>query len=205
MTTIRVPERYKEILRNSKNYVGLMGLSVGKTDFEDKETMITYCDFIQQHFLYGVFLIGDYPKKYNIMALERVSEKYAEKRARIAGENMRNFLEKVTRDYPFIKVARWQNFMNGLYRDNLKVLEQGYNSNSPFHQECNNLVYEFLNNPSNLTKWEGRYPHPILVAKNYLLDELALLVSAPFSFSLPVCEIYPYRNEVHEDLQEGRS
>ena len=33
---------------------------------------------------------------------------------------------------------------------------------------------------------------------------IALLISAPFSFPLPVCEIYPGRNEVHEQVQERK-
>lgn len=201
MTTIRVPERYNDILKNSKSYVGLMGLSVGKADFEDHEAMISYCDFMQKNFAYGVFIIADYPKKHNIMALEEVSERRAEERTRIAGDNMRNALEKITRDYPFVKVARWQHFMDERYRYNLKVLEQGYSSDLTFSQSCDNIVSEFLNTPSNLAKWKEKNQPPISVAKNYLLDELALLVSAPFSFPLPVCEIYPGRNEVHEDVQ----
>lgn len=166
-----------------------MGLSIGKPDFQDKQTMSCYCDFMQKHFLYGIFIIADYPKKYNIMALERVSEKRAEERTRIAGDNMRNALEKVTRDYPLVKVARWKHFMNQRYEDNLKVLEKVYQTDLSFQKRCNEFVNEFLHNPANLAKWKESNQPPISKAKDYLLDELALLIAAPFSFSLPVCEI----------------
>lgn len=204
MTTIRVIDRYQNILSNSKNYMGIMGLSVGKPDFENKENMASYCQFMQKHFLYGVFIIADYPKKYNIMALEGVSEKRAEERASIAGDSMRNSLEKITRDYTFVKVARWQNFMNQKYKDNLRVLESAYQSDLTFQQSSNKIVREFLNSPTNLTKWKESNQPPVSKAKDYLLDELALLISAPFSFPLPVCEIYPGRNEIHEQVQERK-
>lgn len=202
MTTITVPEKYRNILSNSKNYVGLMGLSVGKPDFEDRETMISYSQFMQDHFLYSVFIVADYPKKYNIMALENVSEKNAEERARIAGDNMRNALEKITRDYPLVKVARWRHFMNQRYEDNLKSLERAYQLDLSFQQSTNEIVREFLSNPANLAKWKESNDPPIFKAKDYVLDEIALLVSAPFLFPLPACEIYPGRNEVHEKVQE---
>ena len=126
MTTIMVPERYRTIRNNSKNYVALMGLSVGKQGFENHDAMVSYCDFMQNNFLYGLFVIADLPKKYNIMALDGDSEKRAEERTRIAGDNMRNALERITRDYPLIKVARWKDFMNPSYRYNLEVLKKAY-------------------------------------------------------------------------------
>ena len=169
---IKVPERYDAVLRNSKNYVGLMGISVGKSDFEDREIMKSYCDFMQEQFLYGVFIIADYPKKYNIMALENVPEKRAEERTRIAGNNMRNALEKITRDFPLIKVSRWKCFMNQRYRDNLEVLERAYASDLTFQESCNDIVLDFLNCNSNVNKWKEQKQPPILIAKNYLLDEL---------------------------------
>src|SRR3989344_38874 len=122
--SIKVPDMYEDILNNSKNYVGLMGLSVGKQEFTNLDIMREYAQFMQNRFLYGIFLIGDYPKKYNIMALEGVSEKKAEERTRIAGDNMRNALEKITRDYPLVKVTRWRNFMTPSYEHNLEILKR---------------------------------------------------------------------------------
>ncbi len=200
MTTIRVPERYQNILSNSKNYAGLMGLSVGKQEFTNLDIMREYAQFMQDRFLYGIFLIGDYPKKYNIMALEGVSEKKAEERTRIAGDNMRNALERITRDYPLVKVMRWKKFMDEKYSHNLQVLRASYDNDSQFRSLANEIVGNFLNLPSNRTKWKTTSP-PIAVAKEYLLDELAGLLAIPFSIPLPVCEIYPERNELHEQIQ----
>jgi hypothetical protein len=53
--------------------------------------------------------------------------------------------------------------------------------------------------PANRAKWKSN--PPIEIAKEFCLDELALLVSAPFSFLLPVCETYPGRNKVQEKVQ----
>ena len=202
ITGIRIPERYEHVARNSKNYIGFIGLSVGKVDFETPNIMNAYCQFMQHHFLYGIFMIGDYPKKYNIMALDGGSEKKAEERPRVAGDNMRNNLEKVTRDYPFVKVARYKHFMTPLYQTNLTVLQTVYVSNLSFQRSANEIVDEFLNIPTNLTKWRGIKEPPASKVKDYLLDELALLTSAPFSFPLPVCEIYPGRNELQEQVQQ---
>lgn len=201
-TKICIPSRYEHIEKNSKNYVGLMGLSVGKTDFETRHIMDAYCQFMQQHFLYGVLMVGDYPKKHNIMALDGVSEKKAEERTQVAGDSMRNALEKITRDYPLVKVARYKHFMTSIYEHNLTVLQNTYASDLLFQRSANEIANEFLNIPSNLLKWKGRKEPPVSKTKDYLLDELALLISAPFFFPLPVCEIYPGRNELQEQIQK---
>ncbi len=140
MTTIIVPERYRTIQNNSKNYVALMGLSVGKQDFENHNAMASYCDFMQSNFLYGLFVIADFPKKYNIMALDGSSEKRAEERTRIAGDNMRNALERITRDYPLVKVTRWRDFMTSSYEQNLKILREAYSNDPDFQEKCNYKV-----------------------------------------------------------------
>src|SRR3989344_6827211 len=202
MTTIKVPERYKRIQDNSLNYVGLMGLSVGKQDFENPAVMASYCDFMQNNFLYGLFVIADYPKKYNVMALEGYSEKRAEERRRIAGDNRRNALEKITRGYPLVKVARWKNFMTPSYEHNLEVLRRAYSEDARFQVSTNSFVREFLNSPANLQRLREDDREQVSIAKEYLLDELALLIAAPFAIHLPVCEIYPGRNELHERVQE---
>ena len=204
MGRIKVPERYQAILDRSKGHVGFMGLSVGKVNFENPEAMKAYSEFMQNNFLYGVFVIADFPKKYNIMALDGASEKTAEQRTQIAGDNLRNALEKTTRDFPRVKVARWKHFMDSLYGDNLEVLSKAYETEEGFQQACNHLVWEFLSLPANLARRNksASLADCVAMSKNYVLDELALLVSAPFSFPLPVCEIYPGRNEVHEQVQE---
>jgi len=162
--------------------------------------MASYCDFMQNNFLYGLFVIADFPKKYNIMAIDGDSEKKAEERARIAGDNMRNALERITRDYPLVKVSMWRNHMDDKYIRNIKVLQEGYAADNGFRFSANELVNKFLSLPSNRVKWKTSEP-PTDIAKNYLLDELAGLLSIPCSIQLPVCEIYPGRNEVHERVQ----
>ena len=202
-TKIIVPERYGEILANSKNYVGLMGLSVGKADFENPQTMTEYARFMQERFAYSLMVVADVPKRHNIMALEGVSEVKAEQRARVAGDDMRNAIEKITRDYPNVKVARWRHFAEEKYSHNLEVLQEAYRSDGEFMDECNCVVWKFLSqsmgNPR--TNPNISVADRVANAKNYLLEELALLVAIPFAFQLPVCEIYPGRNEIHERIQ----
>jgi tRNA-dependent cyclodipeptide synthase len=201
MIKVKVPDMYRSIQKKSRNYVGLMGLSIGKQDFENTLAMDSYCDFMQENFLYGLFVIGDFPKKYNIMALDGDSEKRAEERTRIAGDNMRNVLERITRNYPLVKVTRWRNFMTPSYEHNLGVLRKAYTRDAGFQESVNDLVRGFLHSPANLIKLRADDRTQVALAKEYLLDELALLVAAPFSIPSPVCEIYPGRNEVHEQIQ----
>lgn len=199
-TRIKIPERYSKILANSKCYVGLMGISIGKIDFMNPQIMMEYSRFMQEKFQFSLLIIGDLPKKYNIMALEGVSEKKAEEKTRAAGNDMLGMLEKITANFPLVKVSRWRNHMGERYARNLKILQESYANNDKFRASSNDLVNDFLSLPLNRVKWKTSEP-PTNIAKNYLLDELAGLLSIPFIFELPVCEIYPGRSEVHERVQ----
>jgi len=203
-TNIRVPERYERELAASQDYVGLMGVSVGKADFMNPAIMEQYARFMQEHFVHSVIVIADFPKKYNIMALQGVSEDTAQKRAEMAGNELRTNLERVTRDFPTVKVARWRHFMNPDYAHNLRVMREGYSQDREFRQSCDELVMDFLNIPENRARWTERTNPPLDVAKEYVLDELALLIAIPRYFRLATCEIYPGRNEVHEKLQNKK-
>jgi len=193
---------YKSFSAKKKKYAGIMGLSIGKKEFMDKEIMEDYTKFMQDYFIHSVLIVADFPKKYNIMALEGVSEKAAEERSRIGGDNMRNMLEKITRDYPLVKVARWKDFMTKEYRNNLRVIHSGYEYHSGFQEGVRNLVEEFLHSSQNLARPRVLNPSRDML-KDYVLDELAFLLAAPLSFSLPICEIYPGKNRLQEDLQSG--
>lgn len=202
MTNIFVPKQYREILASSSDYIGFMGLSVGKQDFMRKETMHEYGAFMQENFPFSFFVIADYPKKYNLMALEGFSERKAEERTRVAGDDLRNMLEKVTRNYPRVKVTRWGHFMNEDYLHNLGIVKNAYVQNPEFKDEVDSFAQEFLTLPTNIAKLKGDGKNQIAIAKEYVLDELAFLVAFPVNFSIPVCEIYPGRHELHEKLQE---
>ena len=200
-TDIRVPEMYVKELAKSQDYVGLIGLSVGKAEFMNPVIMERYAQFMQDHFAYSVMIIADFPKKYNIMALRGVTEDVAEKRTEMAGNELRTNLERVTRDFPTVKVARWRQFMTPDYEHNLRVMRGAYLQESEFRNSCDGLVMDFLNIPENKARWSSQANPPLEVAKEYVLDELALFLSVPLSFRLPICEIYPGRNEVHERVQ----
>src|SRR3989344_6709992 len=163
MTQIRVSDRYMEILRNSWNYVGLMGLSVGKVGFGDKETMKAYSEFMHERYPKSYFLIADLPKKYNIMAIEGVDENEAIRRVNIAGEDMARFITGCAKEFPEIEVKRWNDFaIHPLYLKNLALLKGNYERDklrvelrnmthyklldTNFTQECNYLVWAFLSN-----------------------------------------------------------
>ncbi len=200
-TKITVPERYKGVQAASGNYAGLMGLSVGKQQFMNPAIMEHYARFMQDRFTHSVLLVWDYPKKYNIMALDGLDEDAAEGRALMAGNQLRSNLEKVTRDFPTVKVARWRHFMTPKYQHNLQVMRRAYEEDTEFRESCKELTLDFLSLPENKAKWKDPNNPPIDIAKEYVLDELAGLIAAPFAFRLPLCEIYPGRNEPHERVQ----
>jgi tRNA-dependent cyclodipeptide synthase len=151
--------------------------------------MRAYAEFMQEQFIHGIFIVADFPKKYNIMAFEGVSEKEAERRATIAGDGLRNGLEKITRDYPFVKVARWKHFMTSDYEHNLQILHQEFEKCVLFHDEVNTIANAFAEN--NKHRWSSSEKPSIAILKEYVLDEVAFLLAVPCSFSTPVCEVYP--------------
>ncbi len=196
---IRVPERYQDILKRSKEYAGLMALSIGKKDFSNLTAMREYALFMQEHFAHSVFLIADLPKIHNIMALDCVSWNEAERRAKLAGDDMQRNLDKIVRQIPSVKVSRWADFQDIWYGHTRQVILQEFAGD--FKRRVDALTMEFLELPANKAKWQNRNTPPLEVARRYVLDELCMLTAIPESFTLPVCEIYPGRNEVQEDLQ----
>ena len=205
-SSIIVPEKYRPLLECSRSKACLMGISVGKKDFMDKDIMKEYAEFISNNFLYGVFLVGDFPKRWNIMALEGLGEHKSRKRALKAGDELYRFLEKITLDMPNIKPMRWRSFESEEYSHNLETLLSAYQSNSQFRNSSNERVLEFLQTPSNLEKIQEQVTLSIALdlSKNYYLEEMALLLSVPFKFNHPLVEIYPQTNVVQESLQ-GRA
>ena len=199
---IRIPDRYKEVLEKSKGYAGLMALSIGKKEFSDLAAMHAYSTFMFNHFAYSVLLIADRPKIHNIMALEGVSWKEAERRALIAGDDMQRSLEKLVRNLPSVKVSRWADFQDTWYDYNRQVILQEFSGE--FKRRVDALTMEFLELPANKAKWQDPHTPPLDIARRYVLDELCMLTAIPESFTLPVCEIYPGRNELQEDLQANK-
>ena len=212
---IRVPERYKGLLeahpefkryKDYKYYAGLMALSIGKKDFSDLTAMQEYATFMKDHFVHSVLLIADLPKIHNIMALEGVSWNEAERRAKIAGDDMQRSLEKIVRSFPSVKVSRWADFQDIYYDFHRQAMVQEYafNADPVFKNGVDALTMEFLELPANKAKWKDPNTPPLDIAKRYVLDELAMLTAIPHSFELPLCEIYPGRNELQEAIQANQ-
>ena len=199
---ILVPDRYKEVFDKSKGYAGLMGLSVGKLAFSHPTLLRAYAAFMQDHFSESVFLIADHPKIHNIRALEGASWEEAERRVNIAGNDMQRSLEKVVSSFPSVRIARWTDFHDIVYTHNFQVILQEFDGE--FKRRVDTITMAFLELPANKAKWKSRASPPLEIARRYVLEELALLTAIPFAFKLPLCEIYPGRNEIQEDLQSKK-
>jgi tRNA-dependent cyclodipeptide synthase len=203
---IRIPEEYNTTEKQTRGYIGLMGLSLGKFLFNNKEVMAAYASFMADQFSESYLLIADLPKRHNIMALDQVDEEEAYRRIKIASSDMKRFLEKVVMPYSNIKINTWTDCTNEAYENNLLILQKAYMQDKRFRATCDEGVKEFLNLPQNKMKIQdsARTLDDVLtqVARNRL-EESAMLLAFPARFDGQVCEIYPGTNKLQEQLQRG--
>ena len=201
---IKIPEKYREILAEAKDGLGFMGLSVGKKIFEDKKIMRGYSRFLADTFAKSFFLVADLPKRYNIMAIENISEQEALTRVMKAGYNLRVFLEKITRDMPNVNVKNYSELQSPAYYENLRILEKAYKLNVQFKMECDADVRNFLSIDRNKEKLNGRnFEKALETAVKYRIDELAILLAIPCGCN-KICEVYPGKDALHEKLRKGK-
>ncbi len=198
---IKIPSKYKKIREKTKGSQGFMGLSVGKKLFGNKKVIREYAEFMSKHFSESYFLIADLPKKYNIMAIEGISEQSALTKVMRAGYCMRIFLERITEDFPNVYVKNYSELQDENYWENLKVLKKAYMQNKEFRDLCQKDVRKFLNLSRNKEKIECRnFERVLKIAVKYRIDELAILLSIPLGYE-KFCEICPEEDELHEKLQ----
>ncbi len=186
---------------------GCLGLSIGKKEFENDQIITAYAYYLHETFDFSLMIIADTLKRHNIMAIEGVSETEALRRASIAGNNLFRFIEKKTRRLYNVKVARWDDFMQEVpCRKDLLSLQQGYKESISFRRDCDDCVRLFLENPSNLAKinMHSTLEKAVSIAKDYLLEELAVMSALPQLFGGSHCvEIYPGKLEVQHRLYSG--
>jgi tRNA-dependent cyclodipeptide synthase len=199
---MKIPEKYHGLLESKD--VAFMGLSLGKPQFNNKKIMEEYINFLTNNFNKSFLIIGDLPKRHNILALENVREEEALQRISKTSKNMRRFLEKLSSKYSNIQIIDWTDSSDLDYCHNLSILKREYNNNLEFQEECNNIVRKFISIPSNKDKLEvigSNIKQGVKISSNYLLEELSMLLSLPLKLGVNVCEIYPGKNEVQEKLQ----
>ena len=204
---MRIPEAYERVKEQAKDSVAFMGLSLGKPLFYDRGIMGSYIGFLHENFMKSYLLIADKPKRYNIMALEGISENDVLVRISKASKDMRIFLRKLSSKYEDIYIVDWSEVADDNYQHNLAILTLMYQQNEKFREECGERVIEFLSIPSNSKKIEqigSTLEKALEIASRYHLEELAMLLSLPISLGEKVCEIYPGVDSVQEKLQSGR-
>ncbi len=200
VTILTRNEGDEALIQNASHCTGLMGLSVGKLLFQDKVAMRDYAQFLGSSFAQGIFLIADLPKRYNIMAIDEVSKETAQRRALLQGDNQQRMLQKLIQSIPNVTVTRWSDFQTPSYRDNLSVLRAEYAKQVAFRESVDDYVASFMR--AHEGKIAGRRAAALAVAKEYVLDELALLTSLTTQFRLPVCQIYPQNSFVEDVLRD---
>lgn len=204
--TIKVPENYHFLLSQAQGTHGYMGLSAGKSLFMNREVMEAYTYFGCHHFKSFTFIIADLPKRFNLMALEGINEVTATYRSAVLGLDMERFMKKITDSYSRVNVTRWiDHVTDPNYLHNLDVLSQAYSSDDQFSFECNEFVWSFLSTPSNIDRARtsgNTIDQRVSLCKNYLLDELAMLIALPSTWQSTnvMYEIYPGRNNLQEKL-----
>ena len=203
---MKIPNRYLGVEEQSKGVVGLLGLSLGKSIFYDRKAMEQYAKYLDSQFSESYLLIADLPKRHNIMALEGISEERAIERVIVASKDFRKFLDSIVSSYPRIHILNWEDATDDNYNSNLGNLRRLYKENTLFREDCNERVNEFLSISANKRRLAvfGKTPGEVVhLASNYLLEELAMLLSLPIRLGEKVCEIYPGINEIQEKLQMG--
>jgi len=203
---IHIPQEYTTTEKQTRECIGLMGLSLGKPLFNNKNAMTAYASFMNDNFSSSYLLIADIPKRHNIMALDQINEEEAYRRVKIASSNMKKFLEKVASPYPSIKICNWTDFTGKDYETNLSILQKAYAQDKRFGMACDESVKAFLELPQNKMKIHNsaRTFEDILTrVARYRLEELAMLLAIPKRFDGLFCEIYPGKDELQEQLQRG--
>ncbi len=207
--TIRISDEYRNQVKtlSEQGAVGFLGLSVGKKEFQDKELIQAYAEYLHNTFNFSLMIVADTPKRHNIRAIEGVSEREASRRVLVAGDDFLRFIEKVTRPFYRVRPTRWLYLAKETpCKDDLMLLNQGYTESTSFRDDCNEHTRSFLKQPSNLAKIEqhSTLERSVAIAKDYLLEELALVFALPKIFRRNHCvEIYPGKMEIQYRISSG--
>ena len=201
---IKINKNQNEL--ETKDSFAFMGLSLGKMLFQDKKVMEAYAKFLSDNFSEAFFFIADLPKRYNIMAIEGLSEDKALERIKKGSNNLLKFIESVSEKYPNLSVKIYRELQDESYRHNLEILNKTYLEDHKFRHLLRRGVVDFLSLPNNKKKIESSdnsFEKSIDIAINYRLDELAMLLSLPCNYE-EIYEIYPGVDELHEMLHDDK-
>ena len=189
-----------------KHSSAFMGLSLGKKLFYDKKFIKSFASFLNDNFDESFLLIADLPKKYNLIAIDGLSESEAQNKIIIASREMRIFLERTLKEFDNVKVKSYCELQDENYLHNLNLLKEAYKQNKEFREQIRKDVEDFIRLPINKEKILKRgfsIEEAIDISLNYRLDELAILLSIPCRFN-GIYEFYPGHDLLHEDLQNGK-
>ena len=205
---IKVPQEYHNRINTlRKNKPAFIGLSIGKKEFMDIKVMNAYASYLHENFPYSLIIVADTLKRHNIEAIDGICEKEALRRATIAGDDLFRFIEKITRHLYNVKASRWQDLAQGvIYENELELLRQSYEESIHFREDVKMEARKFLEQPANILKIQrhSTLDDAIFIAKNYVLEELALTSAIPkISGYGPWVEIYPGKMELQNKLYSG--
>ncbi len=201
---MKVLNEHKGLENRTSEYIGFLGVSLGKPLFNKRTVIHQYCKYLEDNFSAGIILLADTPKVHNYMAIEGLSYEVAKERVDKISKDAQIFLNRVAAGFPSISIFTYNDLVSEEYHHNLSILGREYDSNTEFQSDCKKFVKEFLYLPQNYSKIKSRdesIETCIDTAVKYLLDELAFLTAVPFNFNKPFCEIYPGVHEIQEKLQ----
>lgn len=203
---IEIPKRYAEVYEYVKTHEvhGFMGLSLGSQQFLDKQAMREYSQFMSETFHESTFILGDYLKIHNIMALEGVSKNHAFEKVIRQRDAMSGLLKKILPDN--VHVRNYSDMMTIGVEISQAATETGYSYDDQFRRDCDMVVRGFLRPlVRNLNQHYREKECAQSGCTKYFLDELGFLNRVPEQLSEgDVCEIYPGRNEVKEKIHQDK-
>ncbi|MAG45604.1 MAG: hypothetical protein CMH63_02410 [Nanoarchaeota archaeon] len=166
------------------NQVGILPVSMGKPYFGDRENMEFYVRYLDDNFSEGHVLVVDSPKRYNLMALEGITEEEALGRIEEHYGNYEKMVSGMLTNTG-VSLRRFNDFWDEKCEENLQVFGKAYGTDSEFRADANGLIGEFLEGTRHRTE-RGVGPEEV---KDYFLEEMSLL--SAISTRFPLVEVYP--------------
>lgn len=201
---IVIPPEYKEVYDKSKGKKGFMGISLGKTIFQNPKIMKEYAEFYSNHYNEFFFLLGDDIKIYNYLAITGMSEERAEERLKEERRNTMFFLDKIISKYENVSMNLWRDSVSSEYLNNLKIIKEGYEENESFKEGVRGVTRRFLSTPNNLRKLKKHrtIEEATDIAKDYFLYELAMLNAIHYKYP-GIYENYPGSIPLEREVQNN--
>ena len=190
-----------EALNNPRSRNGILGISLGKKYFS-KENVASYMRFGLDTFNQMLIAVGDYPERWNFMAIKGMPEDEARERALFSGiEHIRRF-ERVKRtikqesyDINRVEVTSLGKLMESgdiEYNKILEIMHKHYNDNIVFRDDITKWI---LRNIGGRFKEAGltgsKLEKALDTSSNYLKEEIALFTYLAERDPRKFIDIYP--------------